>query len=189
MSIQTNPPVVRRNDTDITLVQAAFGKKSPNNAGKNFWAIPVTAENWETIQKWAGLTELIKVASRFFTKVSADASLDPTNYNPDGTLNIDNFVSALADFTAGRVTLSDIDAEIDELLDLQQTYLTDPIWLSYELGQPLNEAQFATKGKLQEVGKKINDLRKQQETIEAIYKARAAKRAANAEASSTKTPA
>lgn len=173
-------PTVVRNDVALPLAEQVFGKKSPN-AGKKFFAPVLDVANSDHV-KWAGADNLNGLVNKGLRLIFADISTDPLNYYPpghpeEGKINDEAMAADWADFTAGQAKLGDLEEQIDNLQALQQSYTID----NDDFGATdENGALTAEAAKLQQLVKenngKIKNLRAQRDTIEEIYKARAAKR-------------
>ncbi len=187
----TKSPVIIRNEIPLELTKDAFGKKSKENAGKVFFTPVATLENWETFVKWVGLDEIISSTNRTLRRISADIFLqwNEADYlKEDGTFNWNGWAEAMADFTAGRTTLSDLEEQIDNLQALQESYtIENPQFGETDAQGNLTPEAENLMAKVKEGNKKISALRAQRKAIQERYEAIAAKRAAASTNSPTKT--
>jgi hypothetical protein len=188
MSEKTNAPDLKvgRNDTVIELTETVFGKKSPN-AGKTFYTPVLKLENWDVAVPWFGKEQVCEVVNRAVRKIFGDIATDENNYNEDGTVNWEAMRTDWADFSAGVAKLSDIQEQIDELVDQQQALAMDDNFGATDDNGSKTPRAIELEELIRKCAESIRPLRKQKADIEAKYAARAAKRKAKEVASPTKT--
>ena len=116
---------VERNGVTVQLEEAVIGKKSKDNAGKKFLAPNVTMENLDTMILWVGRDQVAAGLNKNLRLVFIDLYLENVKAN-DGQFDLESFLEDAKDFTAARVTLSDIDDQLDELYTKQSSYAEDP---------------------------------------------------------------
>lgn len=187
-------PVIERNGVNKTLTKGVFGKKSPA-AGTAFWFPTFTEEALTDDLKWYGVDNVIgglnKVSRGVFSAIfedhftNEDGSFNPEKYAEKS--EHDAYLADLADFTAGVDSKSDIEEQINQLVDEQGALFDKASDENVSDEQSLEYQQQMTA-----IAGKIKPLRRKVKEIESKYAVRTAQRAAKkaaAKASSpTKTP-
>jgi len=170
--------VITRNDVDFSLSKQVVGKKSPDHAGKEFYAPVGTLENAEQFIKWSGLDNILGAANKMFRAISFQIFLDNWD-SKNGVLNEETWRADMADFTAGAATLTEIEEQLENLYALQQSYaLDDAFGDGSEKDKELQAA-------ITEVALKIKPLKAKKAQISEKYAAAAATRKANKAATET----
>lgn len=173
-------PVVERNGVNMTLVEQTFGKKA-KLAGQKFFAPETSSARFNDDVTWIGVDWLVSVANKRMRLDFADIYVDNID-KTTGLLNQEQWALDAADFTSGIAKLSDLEADLDELIGLQQGYALDA-----NFGED-SDAGKALDVSIKDVASKIKPIRANIAAIKAKYGARAEARKVKEAASTTATP-
>lgn len=173
-------PSVKRNDIDFVLSQAKFGKNHKEHPGLVFWYPGLTVETLPQFINWAGAKYTVQEMDRAVRADAMDLALDYIDEN--GVLNQDEYLKALENFTytsgRGAGSKSAIEDDLSTLQDEQNV----------DVQAMLNGDDTVRDAMKERVGK-INELKTRIAELDAIYKARAEKRAATQAANEAKKEA
>lgn len=142
-TLDVTPPTITRNGTSKQLSKCVFSPKSDNYKGVQFFAPEladikvedVKLEDGSTVKGiidpvvindiiWTGGDQISGATNKTLRQVFGTMTTDNMERN-DGVLNLEEFLTEAADFTAARQSLSDLRTELDDLQALQQTYSMD----------------------------------------------------------------
>ena len=157
---------------------------SPNK-GKSFWTPEAEAGKTEEFFQWVGTDVVLNLTVRNLRKVFGEIATDSNNLNTDGSANWELMLKDWSDFTAGVAKLSDLEEQISELQDQISVIVFDEKMAVGDNGQPeFPEDYIRLSEQAKVLNQKIRPLKSQHKAISEKYAARAAARAAKAEASS-----
>jgi len=188
-------PTIVRNEISKVLTKGVFGKKSPA-AGTEFWFPTFTEANITDDLKWFGIDNVIgglnKVSRAIFSAIFEDHFTDEDgSFLPEkftDKAEYEAYLADLADFTAGVDSKSDLEIELNRLVDEQGLYF-DVASDEKSTDEQTEEAQ----RKMLEIAAQLKPIRRKIKEIEAKYAVRTAQRAAKKalkeKNSPTKTPA
>lgn len=185
-----NPPVITRKvdgeEVKIPLSETKFGKTS-DYKGQSFWTISTTAANQALVRKFLGDDVVNSVVDRFIRRVAMDIFIDKNGVfetkDEHGHIVWDNVLKAFAEFDSGGATLSDLNDQRDELIDINYSLMEDPNYEKNEDDSFVNpvEGPKIHAMLLENIGK-LKKLKSKIQAIEEKYAKIAAKRAATKEA-------
>ncbi len=198
-------PVVVRNEQSKELSEEVFGKTSPNK-GTKFWAPTIkepdlTKFSEEELAKvksvfgdyiWYGLSGISLTLTRAARAIFAGIAIDPENKNPDGTVNEDALMADWADFSAGQASLTEINEQIEELFELQNSYVYHENFGATvdgtENGAKTPEA-IALEDEMKKVNARIRPLKVKKAALQKEFQERSEKRKATKAANEAKAKA
>jgi hypothetical protein len=203
-------PSIARNDVTVQLEDFAFGKKAKLRQGVHYPAPRFGAAKLDDLIKFFGAEDAAAVLDSRLKRIGADIMIEVLEDNSDesfqktGKLPMQFILDSWKDFTAGFVTLDDLENDIEELVDQQAACALDeefgarqvpdgvnPDALSpEELNKyPLTKKADELQRQVAEINGKLKPLRTKKKQIESKYQAIAAKRQAKkAAAEATEAP-
>lgn len=118
------PPTINRNGVDKQLSKCVFSPKSDNYAGVQFFAPEIDESTFDTDIQWIGKDQVIGAVNKVLRQTFGTITTDNMKRN-EGVLDMEEFLTEAAEFTAARESLSDLRTQLDDLQALQQTYSMD----------------------------------------------------------------
>lgn len=181
MSTQHKPLVITRNGVEWTFTTATFGKRSKAFKGKEFPVPTFSKENFDKGVIWFGIDDVLQSMNKTARRIGGEIFTASWEDNfGEGAKHaskeaaVEAFNAQIAadwvDFSAGIVKLSDIQDDIDELVDEQQTLIA-----STPESQEDVDKMFL---RLKELAAQIQPLKAEAAAITAKYAVRAEKRKA-----------
>lgn len=177
MANETNtPPSITRNGITKVLAEQTFGKRS-DNAGKKFYAPEFSIGDFANDSVWTGADWFISMGNKAARRIFGEMHVDNID-EKTGLLNFDAWKIEAEDFTAGVVTLRELQEEVNDLVDQQSTLATgDKFGEVDSAGEPTADALEVNKA-IVAITAKLRPLRVQMASIKQKYEAVVAKREA-----------
>lgn len=180
---QVQAPSITRNGITKTLNDCVFGKKSDKNAGKHFFApeVPLNRDEFSSWIDWIGFDQAVGAINKNLRLIFAQIFLDNVEDN-GGVFNLEAFQAEAADFTAARVSLSDIEEQLEDLYAAQDAIVNDDNFGATVDGTEegvKTPAALELEQKQRSISAKIRPLKLKKKSIEEEYARRAARKAAN----------
>lgn len=95
--------------------------KGPNK-NTRFLAPQLSAESFDNDSKWFGIPYVVDILNTYLRKAAQEEWLSAIN-EETGLLNLQEFLTEMADFTSAAMKIADIEEKIDELQELSRVIL------------------------------------------------------------------
>lgn len=128
-----NPPKLTKKIGDkeltVSLIPTKFGKTS-DFKGQDFWTLEPTAATQDAVREFLGDDWVNTQIARSFRRVAMDVFIDKNGVyetkDDNGHINWPNVLKALAEYDSGGATLSDLNDQMSELVDVNYSLMEDP---------------------------------------------------------------
>lgn len=123
-TLDVTPPTITRNGVSKQLSKCVFSPKSDNYKGVQFFAPEMEDSTFDTDVMFIGKDQVMGAVNKVLRQTFGTITTDNMERN-DGVLNMEEFLTEAAEFTAARESLSDLKVQLDDLQALQQTFSMD----------------------------------------------------------------